>query len=330
MPEKCDRSGATLSDTPWNVVQRRTRTPIAAILSSAGEPSIPGGLSGRATQTPTRSSRVSPSTPSARERVDQPAFERGDEGAHVGAAALEVEHDIGHPLARPVIGELAAAPGAIDGKARVEEVGRLGAGPGRVERRVLDQPDALGGASLGDRLGARFHLRQRLRVFDQPGAPFDRRRAGRGGEGGAKREAGVAKANPDGGNGGAKARAAPRLSRAAGRALAPIWDRYAWRHYEDHRRRTCASSREARGPEDRAALKRRSTLGSGSQRANWRSAASQTLYRTASVITRTHRVQHQRQRLPLSPPSTSRRASSGSNGSVPTRLRSHRRDRGAA
>ena len=65
--------------------------------------------------------------------------------------------------------------------------------PGRVERRVLDQPDALGGASRGDRLGARFHLRQRLRVFGEArrDAPFDRRRAGRGGEGGAKREAGA-------------------------------------------------------------------------------------------------------------------------------------------
>ena len=224
MPEKCDRSGATLSAAPWNVVQRRTLTPIAAILSSAGEPSIPGGLSGRATQTPTRSSRVSPSTPSACERVDQPAFERGDEGAHVGAAALEVEHDVSDALARPVIGELAAAPGAIDGKARLDEVGRLGAGPRRVERRVLDQPDALGGASLGDRLGARFHLRQRCRVFDEAvrDAPFDRRRAGNGGEWGAKREAGGGQSEVRTAlkMGGAKARAAPRLSRAPPRARA--------------------------------------------------------------------------------------------------------------
>ena len=148
MPEKCDRSGATLSDY---AVKRR---PAPHADADRGDLVL-----GRRAVDSRR--LVGPRDPDAdavlarfardaerAERVDQPAFERGDEGAHVGAAALEVEHDIGHPLARPVIGELAAAPGAIDGKARVEEVGRLGAGAGRVERRVLDQPDALGGASL--------------------------------------------------------------------------------------------------------------------------------------------------------------------------------------
>ena len=53
---------------------------------------------------------------------DQPAFKRRNIGANVGAAAPEVEHDIGHPLPGPVIGELAAAAGAIDRKTRVDEV----------------------------------------------------------------------------------------------------------------------------------------------------------------------------------------------------------------
>src|SRR5947199_148422 len=61
MPAKWLRSGATFSETPWKVTQRRTRTPIAAILSSAAAPRGPRGLSGRATQTPTRSARLSPS-----------------------------------------------------------------------------------------------------------------------------------------------------------------------------------------------------------------------------------------------------------------------------
>ena len=66
MPEKCDRSGSTLNDRPWNVTQRRTRTPMAAILSSAISPSRPRGLSGRATHTPTRPGRRSPLTLKAR------------------------------------------------------------------------------------------------------------------------------------------------------------------------------------------------------------------------------------------------------------------------
>ena len=45
--------------------QRRTRTPIAAILSSAGLPSGCGGRSGRTTQTPTRPCRRSPLTSNA-------------------------------------------------------------------------------------------------------------------------------------------------------------------------------------------------------------------------------------------------------------------------
>ena len=107
-----------------------------------------------------------------------------DIGAHVGPAALEVEHHIGDPLAGSVIGELAAAPGAKDREARVDQVAVLGAGAGGVERRMLEEPDALGRGSVRDRVGARFHLRQRVGVFGQSGRddPFDRRRVMRGQE----------------------------------------------------------------------------------------------------------------------------------------------------
>src|SRR5260221_14511592 len=47
----------------------------------------------------------------AGEGADQPLLEIADIAAQVGPAALEVEHDIADPLARPVIGVLAAAAG---------------------------------------------------------------------------------------------------------------------------------------------------------------------------------------------------------------------------
>ena len=95
------------------------------------------------------------------QRIDQPALERADEGAHVGAAAPEVEHDIGDALPGPVIGELAAAPGAMHGKARVEQIAVPRAGSRRVERRMLEQPDPLRRASLRDR-------RRRAPPFPRP------------------------------------------------------------------------------------------------------------------------------------------------------------------
>ncbi len=70
IPPKWDRSGATLTDTPWKLTQRRSRTPIAATLSSATAPPGPGGLSGRATHTPTRPARGPAATPS---RASAPA-----------------------------------------------------------------------------------------------------------------------------------------------------------------------------------------------------------------------------------------------------------------
>ena len=112
MPEKCERSGSTFRLTPWKVTQRRTRMPIAAILSSAPSP-----LSGRRTQTPTRSSRRSPRMLNAARRGDQPCLESGHVAAQVRRPAVEVEHHIGHPLAGAVIGELPAPARPVDREA---------------------------------------------------------------------------------------------------------------------------------------------------------------------------------------------------------------------
>src|SRR5580658_4025777 len=43
------------------------------------------------------------------ERTDDPFLDAGDEAAHVGRPALEIEHDITDALAGTVVGELAAA-----------------------------------------------------------------------------------------------------------------------------------------------------------------------------------------------------------------------------
>src|SRR5688572_8260311 len=78
------------------------------------------------------------------ERADHPSFEGMDESPHVPAPALEVELDVDHALARAVIGVSPAAAGGVDRQAlRVEQLGRVGAGAGGVEGRMLEQPDQL-------------------------------------------------------------------------------------------------------------------------------------------------------------------------------------------
>src|SRR3977135_3623648 len=118
MASKCERSGSTLIAMPWNDTQRRSRTPMAAILSSKSAP-----LSGRLTQTPTRSSRRSPRTLNAAsvrmihsssaaapppplaadiergELPDDPFLQRRHKGADIWLPPLQVQHYIGHPLA---------------------------------------------------------------------------------------------------------------------------------------------------------------------------------------------------------------------------------------
>ena len=105
--------------------------------------------------------------PEQRQRVDHPAFERGDIGAYIAPAPRQVELDIADALARAVIGVSPAAARIIDRKARVEQLGGVGARPRRIERRMLEQPDALARVARMDRGGARLHVGERRVVRGQ-------------------------------------------------------------------------------------------------------------------------------------------------------------------
>jgi len=61
-----------------------------------------------------------------------------------------------------MIGVAPAAAGIVHGKTRVDQFGRVGAGSGRIERRMLQQPDPLARIPGMDRGSARFHVGQRL------------------------------------------------------------------------------------------------------------------------------------------------------------------------
>ena len=99
---------------------------------------------------------------------DDPFFQCGDKGAHVLAPALEVEHDIGHALAWPMIGVFATTAGREDGKAiRLDQVLDVGAGAGRIKRRVLDEPDKFGSGARPNSFSARFHEGKCVRVGGQ-------------------------------------------------------------------------------------------------------------------------------------------------------------------
>ena len=73
MPEKCSSSGSTLRLTPCRLTQRRTRTPMLAILAPPDEDAD-------------RALAPLAFDAEAGERRDQPVLERGDEGPDVAAA----------------------------------------------------------------------------------------------------------------------------------------------------------------------------------------------------------------------------------------------------
>src|SRR5581483_12218491 len=77
------------------------------------------------------------------ERADDPFLDGGDEAPHIRGAALEVEHDVADALARPVIGELTAAPGVVNRKSGVGQVFGPCRRAGGIEGWVLKQPDEL-------------------------------------------------------------------------------------------------------------------------------------------------------------------------------------------
>src|SRR5690606_23519220 len=159
MPSKWLRSGSTLIAIPWKLIQRRSLTPMAAILSSRGAPSAAAGPAAH-TPRPDLALHVE-----LREGGDDPVLELAHIGADVAAAAVEVEHDIGHALAGPVIGVLAAAARRVDREAaRIGQVLCPGGGPGGVERRMLEQPDHLVRLAGGDCGHPRFHEGQHLLI----------------------------------------------------------------------------------------------------------------------------------------------------------------------
>lgn len=99
--------------------------------------------------------------PEAGEGGDHPFFQPVDKAAHVAAAAIEVELDIADALPRPVIRIAPAASGPVHRKAGDEQLGRVGTGARGIERRMFDQPDAFGGGTRPDGLGAAFHVGDR-------------------------------------------------------------------------------------------------------------------------------------------------------------------------
>ena len=107
---------------PWKLTQRRRRTPIAAILSSAGA-AVGAGPVGP--HDPDADAPLAPLAADAElgQRRDHPFLEPVDEPPHVAAARAHVEHDVDDALAGPVVGVLPPPPRRVDGKAgRVAQV----------------------------------------------------------------------------------------------------------------------------------------------------------------------------------------------------------------
>ena len=97
-------------------------------------------------------------------RADDPLLEAGDIGAHVRPAPLEIEHHVSDALARSMIGQLPAAPGGEQWKARLQEVGLLAAGAGGVERGMFQQPDQFRRAARGNGFRPRLHCGKSFRI----------------------------------------------------------------------------------------------------------------------------------------------------------------------
>ena len=100
---------------------------------------------------------------------DDPCLETGDKRPGVAASNAQVEHDVGHPLARPVVGELPAASAAKDVKSvRRQQIGRLGRDSGGIQRRMFEEPDELFGLAQSDGLSVPFHGLHGGQVRRQP------------------------------------------------------------------------------------------------------------------------------------------------------------------
>ena len=103
-----------------------------------------------------------PDDAETRQRADQPFLESPNERPHIGAAGLQVQNDIGDALPGAVIGVAPAPTGHMHREAsRHQEFGRVGARPGRIEGRMLEQPHQFRRPARPHRRRARLHLRHR-------------------------------------------------------------------------------------------------------------------------------------------------------------------------
>src|SRR5262249_33988888 len=97
-------------------------------------------------------------------RVDDPFLKPGDESAHVGTTAFEVEHDIGHTLPWSMIRELAAPPGGMHRQPWLDELLRFCAGARGIKGGMFQQPDELGQGAVRDTGNPLVHGRERCAI----------------------------------------------------------------------------------------------------------------------------------------------------------------------
>jgi len=114
---------------------------------------------------------------------DQPGLQILHEAPDVAVALLQIQHHIGHALARPVIGHAAAAAGLVDREATgIQHLVLGGTGASGVERWMLQQPDHFRRGAVTHRGHPLFHEADGGRIVHRviTDAPFDNRRVGQG------------------------------------------------------------------------------------------------------------------------------------------------------
>lgn len=104
----------------------------------------------------------------SRQSRDDPSFQRANEGAQIGLAAIEIEQDIGDALARPVIGELPATAAFMHRKTRLQEVCHPRGSPRRIKRRMFEEPDEFRCRARRYGFHPRVHEGHGVRVRHEP------------------------------------------------------------------------------------------------------------------------------------------------------------------
>ena len=87
-----------------------------------------------------------------------------DKTAHITPTPVQIEHQIPHSLARPMIGVTPTATGRDHFKAGIDKFGRVGAGACGIDRRMFEQPDQFCGIASGNGLIARLHFSKRRAI----------------------------------------------------------------------------------------------------------------------------------------------------------------------